>query len=189
MCTRSGNRCNVDVLSTKMILETISVKVNLFGEISSVWQKFYSLWPFLIVLAKFWNYFGDFSLLWMAKYWTKLPPSYHADVRDFFYTHELDETDHTDVRDFFTHTSLTKPIKDFTWALDWIIIALTLAHFRLFFVFSKSTTFQNILLQQILLCAGQGCGSVGRVVASDYRGPWFESSHQQKFILNVYCQL
>ena len=93
MCTRSGNRCNVDVLSTKMILETISVKVNLFGEISSVWQKFYSLWPFLIVLAKFWTYFGDFSLLWMAKYWTKLPPSYHADVRDFFYTHELDETD------------------------------------------------------------------------------------------------
>ena len=29
---------------------------------------------------------------------------------------------------------------------------------------------------------GSGCGSVGRVVASDTRGPQFESSHQQKFI-------
>ena len=37
---------------------------------------------------------------------------------------------------------------------------------------------------------GSGCGSVGRAVASDTRGPWFESSHWQKFILNiVYCQL
>ena len=30
------------------------------------------------------------------------------------------------------------------------------------------------------------CGSVGRVVASDIRGPRFESSHRQKlFILNI----
>ena len=27
-----------------------------------------------------------------------------------------------------------------------------------------------------------GCGSVGRVVTYDTRGPWFESSHWQKFI-------
>ena len=26
---------------------------------------------------------------------------------------------------------------------------------------------------------GSGCGSVGRAVASNYRGPWFEFSHQQ----------
>ena len=32
---------------------------------------------------------------------------------------------------------------------------------------------------------GSGCGSVGRVVASNTRDPWFESSHRQKFILNV----
>ena len=34
---------------------------------------------------------------------------------------------------------------------------------------------------------GSGCGSVGRAVASDTRGPRFESSHQQKFIsiLNI----
>ena len=34
---------------------------------------------------------------------------------------------------------------------------------------------------------GSGCGSVGRAVASDTRGPWFESSHWQKFIyvLNI----
>ena len=29
---------------------------------------------------------------------------------------------------------------------------------------------------------GSGCGSVGRAVASDTRGPRFESSHRQKFI-------
>ena len=34
-----------------------------------------------------------------------------------------------------------------------------------------------------------GCGSVGRVVASYSRGPWFKSIHQPKFILNVYYQL
>ena len=34
--------------------------------------------------------------------------------------------------------------------------------------------------------AGQWlCGSVGRAVASDTRGPRFESSHRQKFILNI----
>ena len=34
---------------------------------------------------------------------------------------------------------------------------------------------------------GSGCGSVGRVVASNTRGPRFESSHRQKFtyILNI----
>ena len=34
-----------------------------------------------------------------------------------------------------------------------------------------------------------GCGSVGRTVASDSRGPRFVSSHQQKFICNIYCQV
>ena len=29
---------------------------------------------------------------------------------------------------------------------------------------------------------GSGCGSVGRAVSSDTRGPWFESSHRQKCI-------
>ena len=37
---------------------------------------------------------------------------------------------------------------------------------------------------------GSGCGSLGRVVASDTRVPQFKSRHRQKFILNiVYCQL
>ena len=35
----------------------------------------------------------------------------------------------------------------------------------------------------------QKCYSVGRAVASDSRGPRFESSHRQKIILNIYCQL
>ena len=30
-----------------------------------------------------------------------------------------------------------------------------------------------------------GCGSVGRAVASNARGPRFISSHQQKFIFNI----
>ena len=34
-----------------------------------------------------------------------------------------------------------------------------------------------------------GCGSVGRAVASNSRGRRFESSHWQKCILNIYCQL
>ena len=37
---------------------------------------------------------------------------------------------------------------------------------------------------------GSGCGSVGSAVASDTRGPQFESSHWQKFIYILnYCLL
>ena len=36
---------------------------------------------------------------------------------------------------------------------------------------------------------GRGGGSAGRAVASDSRGPRFESSHSQKIILNIYNQL
>ena len=36
---------------------------------------------------------------------------------------------------------------------------------------------------------GSGCGSVGRAVTSNSRGQRFESSHRQKFIMNIYCQL
>ena len=35
---------------------------------------------------------------------------------------------------------------------------------------------------------GSGCGAVGRVVASDTRGPGFESSHRQ-LLLNIYLLL
>ena len=44
-------------------------------------------------------------------------------------------------------------------------------------------------LRQRILTQGSGCGSVGRAVASNARGPRFESSHWQTFILNIYCQL
>ena len=33
---------------------------------------------------------------------------------------------------------------------------------------------------------GGGCGSVGRTVASNARGPRFESSHRRNFIMNVF---
>ena len=42
---------------------------------------------------------------------------------------------------------------------------------------------------QQIEAAGSGSGSVGRVVASNSRGPRFESSHRQVFILNIYCLL
>ena len=38
------------------------------------------------------------------------------------------------------------------------------------------------------LCLGSGCGAVGRAVASDTRGPGFESSHWQ-LLLNIYLLL
>ena len=37
------------------------------------------------------------------------------------------------------------------------------------------------LVVGIILGIQNGCGSVGRVVASDSRGPWFESNYRQKF--------
>ena len=41
-----------------------------------------------------------------------------------------------------------------------------------------------------LLLRGSGCGSDGRVVASDTRGPWFESSHQRTLYSTFLdCQL
>ena len=33
---------------------------------------------------------------------------------------------------------------------------------------------------------GSGCGTVGRAVASDLRGPQFESNHRQNFIINIF---
>ena len=36
---------------------------------------------------------------------------------------------------------------------------------------------------------GSGCGSVGRAVASNTRGPRFESSHRQKFIYTLNISL
>ena len=36
------------------------------------------------------------------------------------------------------------------------------------------------------ITCGNGCGSVVRAVASNNRGPWFESSHGHKFIVNIF---
>ena len=41
----------------------------------------------------------------------------------------------------------------------------------------------------LLLERGSGCGSVSRAVASDFRGQRFESSHWQKIMFNINCQL
>ena len=44
-------------------------------------------------------------------------------------------------------------------------------------------------LRETFTVLGSGCGSVGRAVASNSRGPLFVSSHRQKYILNINCQL
>ena len=40
-----------------------------------------------------------------------------------------------------------------------------------------------------MMLLGSGCGSVGRAVASDTRGPQFESSHRRTFIKNIYLPI
>ena len=51
----------------------------------------------------------------------------------------------------------------------------------------SSSSPSSSLLSKKLFLMGSGCGSVGTEVASNARGPWSESSHWQKFILNIYC--
>ena len=50
------------------------------------------------------------------------------------------------------------------------------------------TCLSTFLLTYIKCCInmGSGCGSVGRAVASNNRGPQFESSHRQTFISDIY---
>ena len=42
------------------------------------------------------------------------------------------------------------------------------------------------ILKKIATTVGSGCGSVDRAVASNTRGLWFKSSHQQNFILKIF---
>ena len=46
-------------------------------------------------------------------------------------------------------------------------------------------SFITFICCKIAMMLGSGCDSVGRAVASDTRGPWFESSHRQKFIYTL----
>ena len=52
----------------------------------------------------------------------------------------------------------------------------------------QSYLFESLAWKSKVL-SGSGGGSVGRAVASDSRGLQFEYIHQQKYILNIYCQL
>ena len=47
----------------------------------------------------------------------------------------------------------------------------------------------QVSLDNNKVMVGSGCGSVGRAVASDSKGPRFDSNHRQHFKLNIYCQL
>ena len=51
---------------------------------------------------------------------------------------------------------------------------------RRHFIIGDRTLLHSMRAKQ--LCLGSGCGSVGRAVTSNSRGPRFESSHQQQFI-------
>ena len=42
-------------------------------------------------------------------------------------------------------------------------------------------SYRNKLIKKVLFLGGSGCGSVGRAVASDTRGQWFEARHRQIF--------
>ena len=50
-----------------------------------------------------------------------------------------------------------------------------------------SSTYSSTINAKSFDNLGSDCGSVGRAVASDTRGPLFESSHQQNFIMNLQC--
>ena len=55
---------------------------------------------------------------------------------------------------------------------------------------TKSATFLSNILPIKILSTGSGCGSVGKPVASDTRGPRFESCHWRSFywtLLTVNC--
>ena len=45
---------------------------------------------------------------------------------------------------------------------------------------------QTLVQKVLILLYGSGCGSVGRAVASDTRGPRYESSHWRNFIINMF---
>ena len=53
----------------------------------------------------------------------------------------------------------------------------------------KSLTVLHLKRGKFCSCQKRFGQEVGRAVASNTRGLWFESSHRQKYILNVYCQL
>ena len=57
-------------------------------------------------------------------------------------------------------------------------------HFSFFF-FLKFGSSKGTIVASVGSC----CGSVGRAVASNSRGPQFKSNHWHKFILIIYCQL
>ena len=50
---------------------------------------------------------------------------------------------------------------------------------------AKCIAMAIIFAGQSLHKLGSGCGSVGRAVASDNRGPQFKSSHRQNFLLFI----
>ena len=71
------------------------------------------------------------------------------------------------------------------WSLgDPIILKPDLGQLSMSKTFNAAISASLKLAANELVLRGSGCGSVGRVVASDTRGPRFESSHWQN-LLNI----
>ena len=89
--------------------------------------------------------------------------------------------------------SLSKPfttLKSHSLKVRDSLVALFWLYLRRRYFTQDLASCKQLLLQRkaiIITAAGSGCGSVGRGVASETRGPRFESSHRQKciFILNI----
>ena len=68
------------------------------------------------------------------------------------------------------------------------ILSLSLSHSNISIAHSLTHSLA-FALPKLYFCMGSGCGSVGRAVAFNTRGPWFDSSHRQNFIEYLFVNL
>ena len=68
------------------------------------------------------------------------------------------------------------------------ILSLSLSHSNISIAHSLTHSLA-FALPKLYFCMGSGCGSVGRAVAFNTRGPRFDSSHRQNFIEHLFVNL
>ena len=82
---------------------------------------------------------------------------------------------HKQIFEYHNYAMLIKH-SDWMFQVMWLLKPIRVCYFSLAKL-RHSTIFYDIVKEQI---KGGGCGSVGRAVASNSRGLWFESSHHKK---------
>ena len=85
--------------------------------------------------------------------------------------------------------SFLSNLLDSCWAskIDLFIISQVAKRYRFYKPFLLTGTCgTNYYKSANIIIPGSCCGSVGRAVAFDTRGPRFKSSHRQTFISNIY---